>query len=1184
MPITIKELLPSDSMSGVVEKINFNFDQLLLAGGGPPGPQGPIGPAGTPGPIGPRGDHWFVGPSAFGQTADHDGISPLKIEDHFLDPSGDVWYYFDLGSSGGTGWTFSGINLMGPAGPQGSTGSSNEWQIHLGASGSAVSNPVWLPEIPVTPAGSTFPDFVAVKDGEKNLIWLGDIDWGWNKLYGFGRGQTGAFDGYEAPKLTIIQNQLSYNKYGINGLAFGAYGSTGGTPTTGGGTSSTIYSDKTSNTNANAFAYLGLYQDQLTWLTSSSLYYTKFGIRTLNNGIKLEAGRAGDALFSPQPIEILANTINLTAYDAGSQVSRQVILQREASINLNNSALRGTSIAVDLHSAPIYQANMNDLGNRWGYINLQGRPVSGFPPSGRDHAYGTVIIGPTSDGNPLTNTTTKAIGIDGQQALAIVRKITAQGATNSSGVLRTPSGAEFRDTSIAFAYPSYKNAADTQFRSSWIGHILAFRNPSDAGASNAIIDNIVIQAGDRPAGNGGLWTNATQTGGRIGIQNDFNTTRKPQMPFHVQMQFLGDISTNRSNAYDGGYNWQSGQLLQGWIAGFDQWSGERRANGIGIGYKGWQNGITGGLSSQFYSNPIINSYYRTDNDQQLPWDQFGVANGYGQGILNPHMYMQTNTQAQGGNIGIGFVPNPNFTVGATESQMVAAYAKLSMEGTLVIGPTTGGYHNYRTLRPANGILVGGPIYQGATTIGSLLRTSVFSGTAINASFGGDVSIASDDLIMGRSFLSKGYMQLTSSPDYALPDTKTGMMMIPGEPNVGYLVGNKDLYNPGTTASPSTTGPNTSTAPERIARFSSRGEYGFATGTGTNQYPGLTVEGILAKRPLSLNTSNLIQKITKYSADGGATYRTFTFWSIPTTSSFTLLDLSTTRGQMVYYPTSGALLAVGIPSGTNYYLDGGNVTNTSPITALNTSWSFNFQGFTLEPGHFDGQVFTLQILGCLPRNQGVLVPSIPVITGSAAQSIATGALQINDNICMQAERRDMTVPNGASLSGTSWPLAQGQDMQTTAGGTAFPYPIPYGSASSITGTFPSNTTTVAALNTWLRDLLGGNGWTNTSASATVPSGTGFGAFRISGYKTISFIWRFDGTGQEGCWYEISRANLVQRRNRSWGGNIDAGSGVVPAPVSPTVSPIPVSIGPRETVSIVGISVSISPEIGSFTPAE
>jgi hypothetical protein len=55
--ITIKELLASDTISDVVDKINFNFDQLLLNGGGPVGLTGGSGPLG---PQGPRGTTWFT--------------------------------------------------------------------------------------------------------------------------------------------------------------------------------------------------------------------------------------------------------------------------------------------------------------------------------------------------------------------------------------------------------------------------------------------------------------------------------------------------------------------------------------------------------------------------------------------------------------------------------------------------------------------------------------------------------------------------------------------------------------------------------------------------------------------------------------------------------------------------------------------------------------------------------------------------------------------------------------------------------------------------------------------------------------------------------------------------------------------------------------------------------------------
>jgi hypothetical protein len=55
--ITIKELLAADKVHELVDKINFNFDQLLLNGGGPIGLKG--GP-GIQGPLGPRGTIWFT--------------------------------------------------------------------------------------------------------------------------------------------------------------------------------------------------------------------------------------------------------------------------------------------------------------------------------------------------------------------------------------------------------------------------------------------------------------------------------------------------------------------------------------------------------------------------------------------------------------------------------------------------------------------------------------------------------------------------------------------------------------------------------------------------------------------------------------------------------------------------------------------------------------------------------------------------------------------------------------------------------------------------------------------------------------------------------------------------------------------------------------------------------------------
>ena len=83
MAINIQEILhPSDSDSIKFAKINYNFDQLVVNGGGPEGPKGDIGIKGEPGntgatgPIGPKGDK-----GASGETT-----SPWKSIAIDLDP------------------------------------------------------------------------------------------------------------------------------------------------------------------------------------------------------------------------------------------------------------------------------------------------------------------------------------------------------------------------------------------------------------------------------------------------------------------------------------------------------------------------------------------------------------------------------------------------------------------------------------------------------------------------------------------------------------------------------------------------------------------------------------------------------------------------------------------------------------------------------------------------------------------------------------------------------------------------------------------------------------------------------------------------------------------------------------------------------------------------------------------
>jgi hypothetical protein len=114
MPIVIQELLSSDTISQAVEKINFNFDQLILNGGGPVGPAGPIGPTGPVGGRGLRGATWYKDNTVSPGVNPNTLIIPgLEEEDYYLQSNGQVWQY------NGTVWVQTIINLTGPQGPSG---------------------------------------------------------------------------------------------------------------------------------------------------------------------------------------------------------------------------------------------------------------------------------------------------------------------------------------------------------------------------------------------------------------------------------------------------------------------------------------------------------------------------------------------------------------------------------------------------------------------------------------------------------------------------------------------------------------------------------------------------------------------------------------------------------------------------------------------------------------------------------------------------------------------------------------------------------------------------------------------------------------------------------------------------------------------------------------------------------
>jgi hypothetical protein len=184
--IVIKEILASDTVSNLVDKINFNFDQLLLNGGGPIGLTGSVGPTG---PLGPRGTVWFTSGDIYNTDLTTTAAppllfplwtgTPLKVNNASLpgypqfkgDPNrylpiatpatpntypyfsftigttgkipksgdlylqegddnfnsyssvdGDIWEFNSVANT----WTFTGVNIKGSTGSTGATGAT-EW-------------------------------------------------------------------------------------------------------------------------------------------------------------------------------------------------------------------------------------------------------------------------------------------------------------------------------------------------------------------------------------------------------------------------------------------------------------------------------------------------------------------------------------------------------------------------------------------------------------------------------------------------------------------------------------------------------------------------------------------------------------------------------------------------------------------------------------------------------------------------------------------------------------------------------------------------------------------------------------------------------------------------------------------------------------------------------------------------
>jgi len=234
MAIVIKEIILSDTLEKLMEKVNFNFDQLMLAGGGPPGPIGPIGLPGPAGPQGEPGNKWYVG--CTGTSA---GLPLLYQGDLYLHkgpsncpgatwPLGQVTEWNDISNQ----FDDTGLNLRGPTGPQGATGSNTGWVERKGEESSFYGT--WIPG-PIG-LGPTANFTIMKGDDESYGGWGAGITAGWSRDTLWLGGSISADDLREfftlekLPKLFVsprMGNKISYADYTNSLYTGGTYGYAG---------------------------------------------------------------------------------------------------------------------------------------------------------------------------------------------------------------------------------------------------------------------------------------------------------------------------------------------------------------------------------------------------------------------------------------------------------------------------------------------------------------------------------------------------------------------------------------------------------------------------------------------------------------------------------------------------------------------------------------------------------------------------------------------------------------------------------------------------------------------------------------------------------------------------------------------------------------------------------------------
>jgi len=236
--INILNILQGDNQSTIVDKLNYNFDQILSAGGGPQGSQGLIGPTGPIGPQGPQGvqgaqgpsgTKWFVQdaqPASGGITGSNPWTYPT-LGDYWLDPDSanqDV-YVFTATGWVNTGYGLAAGELFQKVTPINVIGSATGQAI-LFAGTTASDKTLVLSDSSIsgyTPGGTAIDNLnfensklkIATKDDRTKLISFG------RSTYDITPGGSGGLSSNYNPYFSW---DLSVNPSGSTGVGVGFYG------------------------------------------------------------------------------------------------------------------------------------------------------------------------------------------------------------------------------------------------------------------------------------------------------------------------------------------------------------------------------------------------------------------------------------------------------------------------------------------------------------------------------------------------------------------------------------------------------------------------------------------------------------------------------------------------------------------------------------------------------------------------------------------------------------------------------------------------------------------------------------------------------------------------------------------------------------------------------------------------